>query len=123
MDETPSLLGLLISAHRLPNISTTMEISGRLGADVNEPTNDGTTPIYIAAYNGHAAVVEIMGRLGAISTNLITMELHPHILLLTMTMLVQSHGHLSSYLYGVVPSLSDVLPAAPSPSNISTVDK
>ena len=65
MDETPSLLGLLISAHRLPNISTTMEISGRLGADVNEPTNDGTTPIYIAAYNGHAAVVEILGRLGA----------------------------------------------------------
>ena len=42
-----------------------MEISGRLGADVNEPTNDGTTLIYIAAYNGHAAVVEMFGRQGA----------------------------------------------------------
>ena len=37
----------------------------RLGADVNIPDNIGTTPVYIAAFAGHANAIRILATLGA----------------------------------------------------------
>jgi hypothetical protein len=34
---------------------------GRLGADVNSATVDGCTPVCLAAYDGHSAVIEALG--------------------------------------------------------------
>jgi ankyrin repeat protein len=37
----------------------------KLGADVNIPTNDGYTPVYIAAKNGDQDVVNLLKEYGA----------------------------------------------------------
>ncbi len=39
---------------------------GKLGADVNPASVDnGSTPVFMAAYQGHTAAIEAPGRLGA----------------------------------------------------------
>jgi ankyrin repeat protein len=36
-----------------------------LGADVTTPTNEGATPVYIAAQKGHLDVIKVLVNLGA----------------------------------------------------------
>jgi ankyrin repeat protein len=45
-----------------------VEVLARLGADVNNPSTDGCTPIYIAAEMGHVSTVQTLLRLGADAT-------------------------------------------------------
>ena len=56
-----------------------IRVLAELGADVNTPIDDGATPVFIAAQNGHVDAIRVLKELGANVIPLIILK-HPYLL-------------------------------------------
>ena len=57
-----------------------MRALAELGADLNTPDDNGATPAYIAAHNGHVASIGALAEVGLTSTHLMMMGSLLHML-------------------------------------------